>query len=130
MAEKKIPCRFTIGFNPGDPAHRQTAEILNQQGRRKAQFLVNAVLHYIHCPETPDLPELRTEQGRGLAGQEDIETLIIHILEERGYFKDLTSPAVNTEAIAAGGLETGAGSELGADSMAAIVDSLAAFRGR
>lgn len=76
------------------------------------------------------MSELRTEQGRGMAGQEDIETLIIHILEERGYFKDLTSPAVNTEAIAAGGLETGAGSELVADSMAAIVDSLAAFRGR
>ena len=28
MAEKKSLYRFTIGFNPGDPAHRQVAELL------------------------------------------------------------------------------------------------------
>lgn len=79
MAEKKIPYRFTIGFNPGDPAHRQAAEQLNQQGRRKAQFLVNAILHYIHCPETPDLPELHVKPDA--MGQKDMENLVIRILE-------------------------------------------------
>lgn len=54
MAEKKDLYKFTIQFNPADHTHRQTADLLNQQGRRKAQFLVNAVMHYIHCPETPD----------------------------------------------------------------------------
>ena len=30
--------------------------LLEKQGpRSKAQFLVNAVLHYINCPETPDI---------------------------------------------------------------------------
>ena len=39
MAKKDL-YKFTIQFNGGDPQHQQTAEILNQQGRRKAQFLV------------------------------------------------------------------------------------------
>lgn len=55
MAKKDL-YKFTIQFSPGDPHHRQTAEILNEQGRRKAQFLVNAVMHYLHCSETPDIP--------------------------------------------------------------------------
>ena len=41
-------------FNAGDPSHQQVAAILNEQGRRKAQFLVNAVIHYINCPESPE----------------------------------------------------------------------------
>ena len=56
MAKKDI-YKFTIQFSGGDPQHQQVAEILNQQGRRKAQFLVNTVLHYIHCSETPDIPQ-------------------------------------------------------------------------
>lgn len=54
MGEKKDAFRFTVQFNAGDPSHRQVAAILNEQGRRKAQFLVNAVIHYINCPESPE----------------------------------------------------------------------------
>ena len=57
MGEKKEQWKFTIQFNPSDPCHRQTSEILNQQGRRKAQFIANAVMHYLHCPEMPDIPQ-------------------------------------------------------------------------
>ena len=57
MAAKKDPYKFTIQFNPADPTHLQTAALLNRQGRRKAQFLVNAVMHYIHCSQTPDIPQ-------------------------------------------------------------------------
>lgn len=45
MGEKKDSFRFTVQFNAGDPSHQQVAAILNEQGRRKAQFLVNAVTH-------------------------------------------------------------------------------------
>lgn len=45
MTAKKDPYKFTIQFNPADPTHLQTAALLNRQGRRKAQFLVNAVKH-------------------------------------------------------------------------------------
>lgn len=54
MGEKKDSFRFTVQFNAGDPSHQQVAAILNEQGRRKAQFLVNAVIHYINCPESPE----------------------------------------------------------------------------
>lgn len=57
MADKKERYKFTIQFNAADPNHAQVADILNQHGRRKAQFLVSAVLHYIHCKETPDIPQ-------------------------------------------------------------------------
>lgn len=51
MAEKKDPCRFTVMFNRADPNHLRVVEVLNQQKHRKAQFIVNAVLHYLCCPE-------------------------------------------------------------------------------
>lgn len=54
MGEKKDAFRFTVQFNAGDPSHQQVTAILNEQGRRKAQFLVNAVIHYINCPESPE----------------------------------------------------------------------------
>lgn len=124
MAQKKSIYRFTIGFNSGDPAHQQVAELLNQQGRRKAQFLVNAVLHYIHCPETPDLSLVDGQAGR--INQADMEALIMRILEERGYVNtvkgqpdrkaahDIPEPAFDRTLDAAG--------------YEAIADSLTAFR--
>ena len=48
MGEKKDSFRFTVQFNAGAPSHQQVAAILNEQGRRKAQFLVNAVTHYMN----------------------------------------------------------------------------------
>ena len=56
MGEKKDRERFCIKFNENDPAHDAVIRLLEKQGpRSKAQFLVNAVLHYINCPETPDI---------------------------------------------------------------------------
>lgn len=57
MGEKKKPGRFTLQFNLEDPQQRTVSELLEQQGRHKAQFLTNAVLCYAqhqqsHC-ETP-----------------------------------------------------------------------------
>ena len=57
MAEKKDPCRFTVMFNRTDPNHLRVVEVLNQQKHRKAQFIVNAVLHYLSCQETPAIQE-------------------------------------------------------------------------
>lgn len=59
MAEKKDPGKFTLGLNMADPSHRQVIDILNQQGRRKAQFIVNAILHYLHCPKHRKYPSRR-----------------------------------------------------------------------
>lgn len=57
MAEKKNKGRFTIQFNPADPQQLKVAELLERQGRHKAQFLTSVVLHYIHCEKTPDITQ-------------------------------------------------------------------------
>lgn len=55
MKEKKDRERFSIKFNENDPAHDAVICLLEKQGpHSKAQFIVNAVLHYINCSETPD----------------------------------------------------------------------------
>ena len=54
MDGKKDPGKFTIRFNVADPRQREVVDLLNQQGRFKAQFLANAVQHYVHCNEAPD----------------------------------------------------------------------------
>ena len=44
---KKVETRFSIQFNQANPEHVQVADILNRQAcRSKAQYIVNAVLHY------------------------------------------------------------------------------------
>ena len=60
MSQKKDIGKFTIQFNPIDPCHQKVIELLNSQGRRKAQFIANAITHYIHCSQTPDIPQNAT----------------------------------------------------------------------
>lgn len=57
MSQKKDVGKFTIQFNPVDPCHQRVIELLNSQGRRKAQFIANAITHYIHCSLTPNIPQ-------------------------------------------------------------------------
>ena len=47
---RKYLGRFTLQFNVEDPQQRTAAEILGQQGRRKAQFLTSAVILYTQSP--------------------------------------------------------------------------------
>lgn len=78
MNEKKEPGRFSIKFNPSDPAHKVTIDLLNRQSPRgKAQFIANAVLHYIHCPETPDIMQPLP------ADKETIEAVVLNILQQQ-----------------------------------------------
>ena len=53
MSDKKDPGKFTIRFNIADPQQRTAAELLNQQGRYKAQFIANAVLFYTYTASNP-----------------------------------------------------------------------------
>lgn len=56
MAEKKERGRFSIKFNENDSSHAAVIEILEKQGpHSKAQFIANAILHYVHCTETRDI---------------------------------------------------------------------------
>lgn len=116
---KKDPYKFTIQFNGADPTHIQTAKILNQQGRRKAQFIVNAVMHYIHCSETPNIPEpVIPDTGM-------IEKVVLQILEE----KHKSTKIVEKRPIKSEKLDFGDTVEiLGEDGMAAIAKTMVSFR--
>ncbi|PXX54252.1 hypothetical protein DFR60_10477 [Hungatella effluvii] len=79
MGEKKNRERFSIKFNENDPAHNAVIRLLEKQGpHSKAQFLVNAVLHYIHCPETPDITVPPAVDRAA------IEEVVAEILERKG----------------------------------------------
>ena len=124
MAKKDI-YKFTIQFSSGDPQHQQVAEILNRQGRRKAQFLVNTVLHYIHCSETPDIPQ------QPPFNTDAIETIVRRIIEEysekptrQDVRKTPEKKTVKSEEIAF----DDAAELLGEDGIAAVRNTIASFR--
>lgn len=50
MADKKA-MRTYLNFNSYDFRHRKVIEILSARPRSKTELVVNAVLHYINCPE-------------------------------------------------------------------------------
>ena len=75
MAGKKQPGRFTIQFSAADPQQRLVIELLNQQGRRKAAFLTNAVLSY--CGQ--NVPPAPLPQQMDLAA---IEQVVRKVLQE------------------------------------------------
>lgn len=127
MAGKKEPGKFTIKFNVMDPAHRQVIDTLEPMGRTKAQFLANAVLHYLHCPQTPDIPQPAS------ADYTAVEAIVRRILDER-----LPEPPAQHQKQSAKKklhksedirLED-AEAILGEDGMAAIADTLSAFRSK
>ena len=126
MCEKKDPYKFTIQFNPSDPTHQQTAVLLNRQGRRKAQFLVNTVMHYIHCSQTPDIPQT-PPMDTAL-----IETIVRKVLKDQSEEPQIKKtekhhlPTVQAPEDDFSFDE--AADALGADGLAAIANTMAMFR--
>lgn len=49
---KKDPCRYTIRFQGHLPEHQYVMDILDAQGRRKAEYIVKAILHYSNSAES------------------------------------------------------------------------------
>lgn len=124
MAKKDI-YKFTIQFSSGDPQHQQVAEILNRQGRRKAQFLVNTVLHYIHCSETPDIPQ------QPPINTDAIETIVRRIMEEcsHGTIRQDARQAPEKKTAKSEEIAFDDAAELlGEDGMAAVRNTIASFR--
>lgn len=124
MAEKKVSCKFTIQFNPADPTHHQTVDVLNQQGRRKAQFLVNAVMHYIHCPETPEIPQTAP------INTDAIENIVRRILHEKSTSEPAPQDAskAKRERHAEKLQYEDAADMIGDDGLAAIRNTMTVFR--
>ena len=76
MDGKKGPGKFTVRFNLCDPQQRQAAELINQQGRSKAQFIANAVLCYAGG-------QVPIPQGEPTMGSEQLRQLVEDILAQR-----------------------------------------------
>ena len=83
--EKKDPGKFTVRFNMADPQQKAVIDLLNQQGRYKAQFLTSAILHYVHCPETPDI------RSAAAVDSTEIERIVRHVLAQQ---QTAASPAL------------------------------------
>ena len=131
MGEKKNRERFSIKFNENDPSHDAVIRLLEKQGAHsKAQFLVNAVLHYIHCPETPDI---RIPPAVDRAA---IEEIVAEILERKGTGKQAGHrPDVRKEPAAERGTvkqeqkrEGEQQKEIDQVTLALIADTMSAFR--
>lgn len=126
MAEKKSASRFCIQFNEQDAHHQQVMDILNAQGRRKAQFIATAILHYIHCGETPNIPQDDTWL------RQTVESIVQEVLKRRnGISKkqhSLSSEEVPLRKIhRSAGISTNM-EKLDDETLSAICDSLSAFR--
>lgn len=78
MGVKKNRERFSIKFNENDPTHDAVIRLLEKQGpHSKAQFIVNAILHYVNCSETPDISAAQT------ADRAFIEKIVMEVLSQR-----------------------------------------------
>lgn len=134
MKEKKDRERFSIKFNENDPTHDAVIRLLEKQGpHSKAQFIVNAILHYVNCSETPDISAAQT------ADRASIEKIVMEILNNRDNGQQDTvngigsRKAIREEPVPAGLLEQRKDAESKQEAMdeaawAMIADTMSAFR--
>lgn len=126
MGEKKDAFRFTVQFNAGDPSHQQVAAILNEQGQRKAQFLVNAVIHYINCPESPEAA------AAPKIDRQTVEQLVREILSnmqpEETSTTEGNTPGEIPPTTASESIPFDAAAMLGEDGFHSLLNSLAAIQ--
>lgn len=78
MVDKRRPGRFTLNFNVDDPKQLAVVNILNRQGRTKAQFITGAILHYMNCPENPAI-----EPPSPQMAEEQIKQIVRSLLQEQ-----------------------------------------------
>ena len=134
MAGKKAGTKFTIQFSQTDPKHLQAAELLNKQGYHgKARYIVNAVLHYENCDETPDMKHPTP------VDEKFIEAVVNRILRDRGE-RVVKKPVTSTSTPASASKKQKpqqpieeinfdeAIEALGEDDFNAVVDALDMFR--
>lgn len=126
MGEKKAAFRFTVQFNEGDPHHRQVAALLNEQGRRKAQFLVNAVLHYISCPETPEIAAPAAWDRRTM--EQLVREILADMQPQYAPAPKEASHSDSTPITAVENISFDAAAMLGSDGFDALLNSLVAIQ--
>ena len=115
METKKDPGKFTIRFCMSDPRQKRAVEELNAQGRLKAQFLTNAILHYVGV-----------ENSSGVPSRAELEAIVRAMLEENARnSRDAAQLPVGHERER----RTEADIFLTEENLSAIAGTLKAFRG-
>lgn len=88
MGIKKDRSRFTIKFNENDPTHETVIRLLEKQApRNKANFIANAILHYIHCPEISDTPIDNVKY----IDAKTVEEIVLRILEQKNRIQKINT---------------------------------------
>ena len=90
MANKRSEYRFCIQFSDTDPRQQKVVEILNAKGRRKAQFIAAAVLHYLDSASDVHAPE-NTQSLRSM-----IEAVVREVLQTSRPIAEPSMTEINT----------------------------------
>lgn len=125
MGEKKQPGRFTLQFNMKDPQQKTVSELLEQQGRHKAQFITSAVLQYIQ----PAVPKESTDDMPAI-DKDTLVRMLLSIMDKTQYTTPLPGgPTHTAKAPAQTSSKTkGWDNPVGDDALMAISETLAAFQ--
>lgn len=126
MGEKKKPGRFTLQFNLEDPQQRMASELLEQQGRHKAQFIASAIMLYIQCPKPQG-----HDGGPPAIDEAAIERMMLSILEKHSQFAAAAPgepPETEEHHAPAATDKRPWENAMGKDALDAINDTLAAFQ--
>lgn len=107
MSGKKMQGRFTIQFNLNDPQQKKVSDCLEEQGRRKTQFITNAVLCYLDREKAP------LSETAALLTNPVLETLLLKLLA-----KVTTAGAGTNESKKA--LQRGSEEDRGSDDMSEL----------
>jgi len=125
MGAKKKPGRFTLQFNLEDPQQRTASELLEQQGRHKAQFIASAILSYIQHPS-------QGHSGNPPAIDEAaLEGMLLTIMEKHPRFVKIAPGEPSEAEERSTPAESAVGpwkAPMGDDAVKAIADTLAAFQ--
>lgn len=119
MGDKKDPGKFTIRFNVADPQQQAVVELLNRQGRYKAQFITSAVLFYTYAAsDAQAVPLLGSAALQHIIADARPSHQEVSPIEGRGNtIEAATAPSVGT------------GDDLGSADMDAIYKTMEIFRG-
>lgn len=115
MGDKKDPGKFTIRFNIADPQQQIAVELLNRQGRYKAQFITSAVLYYAHAASAAPAVSNSASQDNAAGAQ--------HLRQE----SEVEREYIGSDK-AADLPETGKGNDLDDVDMNAILKTMQAFQ--
>lgn len=75
---KKNPYITTIGFDKTDPRHVQVAGLLNSMPRKKAQYIVDAILAYQEMQEQGMMPMVVSGMDYG-----QIRAIVLQVMAEQ-----------------------------------------------